>query len=255
VEQPRQCQRPQGQVQRRATLQDQARADENALMSKMAAKTCAQIIAKQELAMRLTRVRYTFDRAILKVLFSAEDRLDIRELVKELGRELHARVAMKQIGVRDEAGMIGGMGSCGRALCCCSWLHHFDSINVKMAKTQGLSLNPAAIGGCCGRLKCCLSYEFQQYRELGRELPELGAPVQCPDGRGTLVEKNILSQRVRLRLGGGRVQEYGVADIKELSRNSGKNRKVDDEDPGAEWAEPESAGEAGARGVRPDNAG
>lgn len=249
------AERPVGQVLRRATLQDQSKADESALMSKMAAKTCAQVVAKQNLAMRLIRVHYTFDRSLLKILFSAEDRLDVRELIKELGRELRTRVVMKQIGVRDEAGMIGGIGTCGRALCCCSWLRQFESINVKMAKSQGLSLNPGAIGGSCGRLKCCLNYEFQQYRELGRGLPDLGSTVQCAECRGVVVERNILGQRLKVRTEDGRVQECAGTEVKELQRRNGRNRKADDENPDDQWAESQPAGEAGARGVRPDDPG
>ena len=112
---------------------------------------------------------------------------------------------MKQIGVRDEAGIIGGMGICGRKLCCCTWLRDFESVNVKMAKAQRLSLNPAAISGSCGRLKCCLRYEYEQYKEYGRGMPRQGATVDCPEGRGCVVGRDLLTQRLRVCLENQRV--------------------------------------------------
>ena len=203
-------------VLRRATLQDQAKANENVLMNRMALKTCVAKSEKFNLGMRLVRVRYTFDRTVLMVLFTADDRLDFREMVKELAGELRSRVEMKQIGVRDEAGIIGGTGTCGRSLCCCSWLRHFESINVKMAKAQRLSLNPSAMSGMCGRLKCCLRYEYDCYKEMNKHLPRDGESVKCPDGVGVVVDKNVLEQKVRVRLEDRRVLEYGVDQVQAI---------------------------------------
>lgn len=200
-------------VVRRATLQDQTKVNESALMSKMALESCSAKVEKYELKMRLIRVRYSFDRSVLMVLFSAEERVDFREMVKELIGELRTCVEMKQIGVRDEAGITGGLGPCGRRLCCCTWLHNFESINVKMAKTQRLSLNPGTIGGMCGRLKCCLRYEYETYRELNRRLPRDGATVRCPGGKGYVIDKNILAERVRIRLDDERVLEYDADNV------------------------------------------
>lgn len=207
-----------GRVVRRATLQDQAKANENALMSRMALKTCTENAQKHNLPMRLVRVRYSFDRAVLLVLFVAEERIDFREMVKELAAEFRTRVEMRQIGVRDEAGIIGGLGVCGRTLCCCSWLHHFASINVKMAKCQRVSLNPGAMGGMCGRLKCCLRFEYDGYREVSRILPNDGDLVQCPDGKGRVVDKNVLAQRVRVRLDDERMFEYRADEVHVIGR-------------------------------------
>lgn len=198
---------------RRATLQDQAKANENKLMSKMAMDTCSTKIEKYDLEMRLIRVRYSFDRSVLRVLFSAEKRVDFRETVKELAVELHTRIEMKQIGVRDEAGVTGGLGPCGRRLCCCTWLHNFESINVKMAKTQRLSLNPGAISGMCSRLKCCLRYEYENYNELNKRLPRDGAAVHCPEGNGYVIDKNILAQRLKICLDDERVLEYSADEV------------------------------------------
>ena len=220
-------------VLRCATLQDQAKATENALMGKMAMETCQAKAEKYEMKVRLIRVRYSFDRLVLTVLFQAEDRVDYREMVKELAGELVTRIEMKQIGVRDVAGMVGGLGPCGRRLCCASWLRSFESVNVKMAKMQRLSLNPGAISGMCGRLKCCLRYEYDSYEELARGLPREGLRVQCPDGKGCVIDRDILAQRVKVRLNDDRVLEYDVNQVRRTWIGKGKNRRSGDEDPGA----------------------
>jgi len=238
-------------ILRRATLQDLAKANEDVIMGRIAMTSLNAKVEKLALDMRVVRGRYTFGRAVLKVTFTSEERVDYSALVQELAAELRTRIEMNPIGVRDEAGMIGGMGPCGRRLCCCSWLHHFDSVNVRMAKAQRVSLNPGAISGMCGRLKCCLRYEFDTYREMGRNMPHDGAEVVGPDGKGLVVDKDILRQRVRVRLEDDRVFEYDVDEI-QLSKPSKKPRRDDDEDPGVEWTESEPAGKAGTRHLRPD---
>jgi cell fate regulator YaaT (PSP1 superfamily) len=203
-------------VVRCATLQDQAKANENVRISRMAMETCAGRAAAHQLPIKLIRVRYSFDRSVLKVLFSSEKHVDARELVKDVGGELHVRVETRQVGVRDQAGMIGGMGPCGRRLCCCTWLHNFDSVNVKMAKTQRLSLNPSSISGNCGRLKCCLRYEYDQYREMGRSLPRQGARVACDEGDGVVVGVDVLKGSVRIILDDQRVVEHEAEGVREI---------------------------------------
>lgn len=210
------CDKGSPQVLRCATLQDQAKARENDLMSKMAFDLCHTKADKLGLLMRLVQVRYSFDRNLLLVQFSAEDRVDFRELIKELATELHARIEMRQIGVRDEAAMIGGLGTCGRVLCCSSWIQKFESINVRMAKAQRISLNPSAITGMCGRLKCCLRYEYEQYCESARGLPRDGDPVETTDGRGFVIDQNIMERKIRIRLEDDRVLDYDVEDIRVL---------------------------------------
>lgn len=207
-------------VVRCATLQDQAKADETALLSRMARDTCEEMAKKHELEMRLIQVKYSFDRKQLTVVFSAEDRLDYRALVRELAEELHTRIEMKHIGVRDEAGIIGGMGPCGRELCCASWLKKFESINVRMAKAQRLSLNPVAISGMCGRLKCCLRYEFDQYMEADRGMPRDGDVVEGPEGEGVVCGKDILAGKVKVRLEDSRVFEYDAGKVKGISKTT-----------------------------------
>lgn len=206
----------QPRVVRQATLQDQSRANETALMGKMAVRTLRATVERMNLQIKLVTCRYTFDRALLLVQFTAEEKVEVRDISKVLAGELHVRVDMKQIGVRDQAGIAGGLGTCGRNLCCCSWLEHFASINVRMAKTQGLSLNPAAIGGCCGRLKCCLGYEFDVYKDLGKRMPGPNAPVQCPDGNGYVIDRNILQQKVKVRLEDDRIIEYPADAVREV---------------------------------------
>lgn len=220
-------------VLRRATLQDQAKANENVLMNKIAMKTCSAKAEKFNLAMGLVKVRYSFDRSVLMVLFTADDRIDFREMIKELSGEIHARVEMKQIGVRDEAGIVGGIGPCGRGMCCCTWLHHFESINVKMAKAQRLSLNPAAMSGMCGRLKCCLRYEYDCYRELGKRLPRDGDAVKCPEGTGIVIDKNVLDQIVKVRLDDHRIVQCGVDSVQVIGckRSSEHHAPTEDEIP------------------------
>jgi len=203
-------------VIRCVTLQDQAKARENDLMGKMALDTCRSVATDLKLPMRLVRVRYTFDRKMLLVLFAADDRVDFRELVKRLSGDLHCRVEMRQIGVRDEAALIGGIGPCGRVQCCCTWLKNFESVNVRMARVQRLSLNPGAISGMCGRLKCCLRYEHDQYREALHGMPREGTLVEGPDGRGKVIDIVTLSRRVRVRLEDERVMEYDVNDLRHV---------------------------------------
>ena len=239
---------------RRATLQDQSKAEENLLHRKMAMKTCARIAERMGLKVRLVRGHYSFDRSMLMVEFTSEERLDLRELARQISEELHARVELKQLGVRDEAGIIGGLGPCGRELCCSSWIKRFASINVKMAKTQGLSLNPAAIGGCCGRLKCCLGYEYEVYRDLAKRVPAKGARVQCPDGKGCVRDRNLLGQEVRVCLDDERIMQYRADEVRELWGKTPRKRSESDEDSGGERSESEPAGDAGAGALRDDDA-
>jgi len=228
-------------VLRQATLQDQSKAEENSLMSKMARESWEKAVERHKLKMRLVRIRYSFDRRVLHVLFTCDEKTEGRDIAKDLARELKTHVEMKQLGVRDEAGIIGGVGTCGRTFCC-KWLRRFATINVRMAKTQGLSLNPSAIGGNCGRLKCCLNYEIENYRELGRGLPRPGTAVKCPAGTGTVIDVKVLAQRIKVRLDNEGVHEYSANDVTELLGRRTRRRKPKDEDSGVERAESESVG-------------
>lgn len=231
---------------RRATLQDQSKAEENVLHSKMALKSCGKIAERMGLKIRLVRGHYSFDRSVLMVEFTSEERLDLRELARQIGEEVRARVELKQLGVRDEAGIIGGMGPCGRELCCSSWIRRFASINVKMAKTQGLSLNPAAIGGCCGRLKCCLGYEYETYRELSKHVPAKGARVRCPEGEGCVEDRSVLRQEVRVFLDDKRVVQCRADEVREIWNKNARRRREPDDAVAERHGEADGAGEAEA---------
>lgn len=207
---------------RRATLQDQARARENAVVGRMAAKTVAKRIETDKLPMHIVQVRYSFDRAVLHVSYTSEEKVECGETARALSSELRARVEFKSIGVRDSARLIGGMGICGRSLCCRTWLKDFDAVSVKMAKAQRLALNPSSIGGACGRLKCCLKYEFDCYRRMGERLPRDGARVSCPAGQGCVVDLDVLRQRVKVRTDDGRVMDVDGGSVTVTESEGGK---------------------------------
>jgi hypothetical protein len=157
--------------------------------------------------MKLVRAEYIFDGSKIIFYFTADGRVDFRELVKDLAHHFHTRIEMRQIGVRDEAKLTGGIGICGRELCCCTFLTEFTPVSVKMAKEQGLALNPNKISGQCGRLLCCLSYEFETYCSMKKCLPKCGRKVQVEGGEGEIVDQNVLAQTVTVRLGDGKKME------------------------------------------------
>ena len=163
-------------------------------------RLCQEKIDKHGLVMKLIDVEYTFDNSKVIFYFTADGRVDFRELVKDLAAVFKMRIELRQIGVRDEAKMMGGIGSCGRSLCCHSWLSDFEPVSIKMAKVQNLSLNPAKISGICGRLMCCLKYENDIYMELRRGMPEPGEKIKTPDGLAKVVDTNILENKIRVRL-------------------------------------------------------
>ena len=159
---------------------------------------CVKKIEKLKLEMTLVEVEYTFDESKILFYFTADNRIDFRELVKELAMTFKTRIELRQIGVRDECKMKGGLGICGRPFCCNSFMNDFHTVSIKMAKEQGLSLNPTKISGTCGRLMCCLQYEQSTYEALGKYMPRVGALVKTPDGNGTVVETNTLKQQVKV---------------------------------------------------------
>ena len=187
-------------IQRKATVVDQAKATENQARGKSALRTAAQHIEQLELPMKLINAHYSYDGKLITIQFSAEGRVDFRELVKQLSTALNTRIELRQIGVRDETAAIGGISPCGRPLCCCSFLQDFASINVKMAKEQDLSLTPSTISGVCGRLKCCLKYEHEGYLEMEKTMPHKGEYCECPKGKGRVTDRNLLTQKVTLQL-------------------------------------------------------
>ncbi len=187
-------------VQRKATVVDQGKAHENVARVKSALRTAAMHVEQLGLPMKLINAHYSFDGKLVTIQFSSEGRVDFRELVKQLSSALNSRIELRQIGVRDETAAIGGLAPCGRVLCCCSFLTEFASINVKMAKEQDLSLTPSTISGVCGRLKCCLKYEHEGYLEMEKSMPRRGDCCECAEGRGRIVDRNLLTQKVVISL-------------------------------------------------------
>jgi len=205
-------------IVRLATEQDLARANEMRDKEKEALKECDRLISELGLPMKLLAAEYSFDGGRITFFFGAEERVDFRRLVKELTGRLRARVELRQVGARDEAKMVGGYGRCGQPLCCARFLNEFSPVSIKMAKEQGLPLNPMRISGACGRLLCCLCYEHEQYRELRAKLPKGGQPVETPSGEGFVVDSNPIKQTVMVEmLANGVRVELPVGDIKLLT--------------------------------------
>ncbi|SJZ88815.1 Cell fate regulator YaaT, PSP1 superfamily (controls sporulation, competence, biofilm development) [Pilibacter termitis] len=171
-------------------------------------------IHKYNLDMKLINIEYMYDRSKMLIHFTSDDRVDFRELVRDLASCFKTRIELRQIGVRDEAKILGGLGPCGRVLCCTSYLGSFAPVSIKMAKDQGLSLNPVKISGICGRLMCCLNYEQEEYEEAKREMPDWGKTVKTPDGIGRVEGINLLSRIVSVKLNGKEVAtEYLASEI------------------------------------------
>jgi cell fate regulator YaaT (PSP1 superfamily) len=182
---------------------------ENLAREANARRLCVERIRERRIQMKLVSADYTFDGRKVTFYFVAEGRVDFRDIVRDLANTLRVRVEMKQIGARDETKVTGGLGPCGRELCCSSWLRDFEAVTVKMAREQGLALNPSRLAGMCGRLKCCLRYEYATYVELKRALPNLGKRVQCVKGDGKVVRQNILKQTVLIQ----REEDGGVVEV------------------------------------------
>lgn len=187
-------------VVRIATKEDLETIERNAQRAKEAYDICNEKIAYHGLDMSLSEVEYAFDGSKILFYFTADARVDFRELVKDLASTFKTRIELRQIGVRDEAKMLGGIGICGRPFCCSTFLNDFQSVSIKMAKDQGLSLSPVKISGTCGRLMCCLKYEEEAYQYLDKITPSLGSVVDCGEGRGVVVDSNLLTGRLKVQL-------------------------------------------------------
>lgn len=191
---------PLKKIIRIADEKDYKRHEENVQKKERALKLCQEKVDKHKLEMKLIDVEYTFDNSKIIFYFTADGRVDFRELVKDLASVFKMRIELRQIGVRDEAKMIGGIGTCGRSLCCHSWLSEFEPVSIKMAKVQNLSLNPTKISGICGRLMCCLKYENDVYGELKKGMPDVGERIKTPDGLAVVVETNLLENKIKTRI-------------------------------------------------------
>ena len=213
-------------VLRKTTEQDEKCVAENQEKEAKAYAVCQQKIAEQELDMQLVSAEVSFDGSKILFFFTADERVDFRELVKYLASVFHTRIELRQIGVRDKAKMVGGLGICGRPFCCATFLDDFQPVSIKMAKTQNLSLNPTKISGTCGRLMCCLKYEQDAYEDLLRNAPKAESLVDTPEGRGTVTEVDLLRQRVKVRL--ERQEEVLTFRNEEIAvLRSGKAKKTD----------------------------
>ena len=201
-------------VVRKATAEDLEFEDNLRVRERKALRVCERKIAEHELPMKLIDADYTFDCRCLIFFFSAEGRVDFRRLVRDLAKTFRTRIELRQIGVRDEAKMLGGLGSCGRPLCCRTWLRNFTPVGIKIAKDQGLSLNPTKISGVCDRLMCCLHYEHGLYRDMRRELPYEGEPVTIGENNGRVVEVRVLAQEVVVQLEDATRVVVAASDLK-----------------------------------------
>ncbi len=191
---------PLKKIIRVATKDDIKRLAENKEKEKKAFGICESKIAFHKLEMKLVDVEYTFDGGKILFYFTSDGRVDFRELVKDLAGQFRTRIELRQIGVRDEAKLLGGLGICGRPFCCSSFLNGFQPVSIKMAKEQGLSLNPVKISGTCGRLMCCLKYEQEAYTDLLKTTPKVGAIVMTDEGKGVVIEQNLITGKLTIRL-------------------------------------------------------
>ncbi len=203
-------------VKRKMTDKDWERVEDNKKKAEYAYLKCQRRIADHKLDMKLVNVEYSLDCSRIIFYFTADGRVDFRELVKSLASEFRARIELRQIGVRDESGIIGGIGCCGRELCCSKFLYEFDPINIKMAKVQRLPLNPTKISGLCGRLHCCLRYEYKYYRKASKMFPKEGSIVSTKSGQGRVIDMNIVKESVLVQFETGTMTEFSLKDIKVL---------------------------------------
>ena len=228
---------------RTATEKDRRKHKQNLGKKAEALRLCQEKIDAHKLEMKLIDVEYTFDNSKVVFYFTADGRVDFRELVKYLAAVFRMRIELRQIGVRDEAKMLGGVGNCGRGLCCSTWLADFEPVSIKMAKVQNLSLNPSKISGICGRLMCCLKFENEVYTHLKKGMPSTGERIKTPDGIAVVTDVNILENKIKTRLvleEGDKKKDieeklstefyvYGKEEIKRMSKKNHHNSKKDDD--------------------------
>ncbi len=215
-------------ITRRATKKDAQRVEENEKKLPSIIETAKKEVEKCGLEMKITGAEFPFDNSKIIIYFTAPARIDFRDLVKSLAQALHHRIDLRQIGSRDEAKLLGGIAPCGRVCCCNSFLPDFKTVTIKMAKNQGLSLNPSKISGLCGRLMCCLEYENEPYAEAYKKMPKVGSEVQTPDGKATVISNNMLKMLVKTKTtmkdGTVTYKDYALDEIKF------KNNKIKEPD-------------------------
>ena len=220
-----------GKLVRKATKADKQHYLENKEKEKKAFGIALEKIKEHKLKMKLVDVEYKFDNTKITFSFTADGRIDFRELVRDLASVFKTRIELRQIGIRDEVKRIGGNGICGRELCCCSYLKNFETVSIKMAKEQNIVLNPSKITGNCGRLMCCLKYEEEVYEEKNSRLPKIGAIVKTVDGNGEVCGVETLAERIRVRIGHGEdvtYKKYNINDVKVIKNSSNKKDELVD---------------------------
>jgi cell fate regulator YaaT (PSP1 superfamily) len=200
-------------VIRKLTEEDLKIKKDNELLELEASRFCTERIAERDLLMKLIDVECLFDKSQIIFYFTAENRVDFRELVKDLVQKFKTRIELRQIGARQEARMVKGIGVCGREVCCASLIHNLDRVSVKMAKEQSVSLNPEKISGLCGRLMCCLAFEFDAYQDMKKDVPKCGKTILTPEGRGKVIRQNILQGEIAVELEDGREVTVNVNDL------------------------------------------
>ncbi|RXK17185.1 stage 0 sporulation family protein [Macrococcus sp. DPC7161] len=201
-------------IKRKATPEDLMKYEQNMIDADAALALCKKHVKNHQLDMRLVNAVYTLDKGKVIFNFTADDRIDFRELVKSLAYDLKTRIELRQIGVRDEAKILGGIGPCGRSLCCATYLGDFEPVSIKMAKDQNLSLNPTKISGACGRLMCCLKYENDYYESTRKMLPDIGKIITTPEGPGKVVGLNILDVTMQVKVEGmEQIMDYHIDEV------------------------------------------
>lgn len=224
---------PLRKVIRKANKKDEKHYEENKQKEREAFAIAEEKIKKHKLDMNLTEVEYKFDNSKIIFFFTADGRIDFRELVKDLAAVFKNRIELRQIGVRDEVRRIGGNGVCGRELCCCTFLNNFDAVSIKMAKEQNMSLNPSKISGSCGRLMCCLKYEQEVYEDKLSKLPKLGAIVRTEEGEGVVDSVETLKEKVRVKFRDGEgyfYKKYDAKDVKIIKNVEAKNEDPEEKE-------------------------
>ncbi len=209
---------PLKKVFRLATESDAVQLEKNKELEDRAFEFCMAQVEELKLEMNLFSVESTFDASKLTFFFTAEGRVDFRQLVKNLVREFRLKIEMRQVGIRNQAKMCGGIGRCGREICCSLFIEKFEPISIRMAKEQGLSLNPTKISGLCGRLMCCLTYENSTYKYLKKDIPKIGKIIDTPKGQGKVIRQNVIRSMITVRLEDGVEHEFSVSEIKANSK-------------------------------------
>lgn len=219
--------KPLKEVIRKATEEDRQQHEENLAKRDELVKTVSEKVEQHKLVMKIVDAEYTFDRSKVIIYFTAEGRVDFRELVKDLASVFHIRIELRQIYERDDIKMRGALGICGRPCCCTTYLKDFEKVSIKMAKNQGLSLNPQKISGACGKLMCCLKYENDYYRDTLNKMPKENTRVNTPDGDGFVLSNNVLKQKVRVRVEVAKdtfeIREYQIEEVQQIKNKNGNN--------------------------------